>query len=486
MFRFFLLLCIASLFCSCEQIVIDDGDDVQQGALTSYRITTRAVEGTELVYPLHIYAFSSDGVLQAETEASNPESPISLSLVQGREYRLVIVSAHSEAFDCPSRPTLSSLISLKSLSASKTSTDAVGYTVTEPLVMGFATLSPSSAHSVNCNVQMQHQMSALRITLNSIPSHVDEVSVCINSPYQGVTFAGALQQGSGLSRIPLSRKASSPEEGDTWESGDVYVFPTVDPQTVFTIVCRSGDNEICSSVTYRGVLHAGTPYVLNGSFYDDSFHASANITPPEWLSPIFLNFNFGEGLNPTISVSGTGEDVPTAGEDSPVSVTRIPRAYSSWDGHMVVAVTDDEGKDVDPDMAREANLLLMSLDEWTGLTSVSNESSPTMAFEIAKGYSEAGLQGWRIPTEDEGRLLYRAYNELVVLDDGTVSAPLPLLLESMDAVMVSLTQENGDKVRYLCADASKTFSFGVNSILSAGKTVKNYHLRLVRSVKVSL
>lgn len=113
------------------------------------------------------------------------------------------------------------------------------------------------------------------------------------------------------------------------------------------------------------------------------------------------------------------------------------------------------------------------------MTSAFNETSPTQAFSLAQSYAEDALTGWRIPTEEEGRLLYSAYN-----DSPSGSSPLEKLLGSSSASSVALVDDKGEKLRYLCADAKKTYSFGVNSILAAGKTVKTYHLRLVKTVKV--
>ena len=62
------------------------------------------------------------------------------------------------------------------------------------------------------------------------------------------------------------------------------------------------------------------------------------------------------------------------------------------------------------------------------------------------------------------------------------------LIESTDADAIVLTDDKGTNLRYLCDNAEKTFSFkagsSYNSIKQGGATVKNYRLRLVKTITV--
>ena len=61
-------------------------------------------------------------------------------------------------------------------------------------------------------------------------------------------------------------------------------------------------------------------------------------------------------------------------------------------------------------------------------------------------------------------------------------------LQSAGGDTITLVNEKGSNVRYLCQDAQRTYSFkpgaSYNAIKDAGASVRDYHLRLVTSVRV--
>lgn len=57
-------------------------------------------------------------------------------------------------------------------------------------------------------------------------------------------------------------------------------------------------------------------------------------------------------------------------------------------------------------------------------------------------------------------------------------------LTNAQADPIVLTDAKGNNLRYLCSEAQKTYSFKNSTISNAGATIKTYHLRLVRTVKV--
>lgn len=474
----FLVLFLSLLSTSCEDISLADVESGNNDKNTSIKIYTRTIDGAEVSYPLFVYAFAEGGQLQKYMEVKSEQESISLSLPKGTDYRVVVVSADPSIYKMPSSPSLNSVISL---SAKSTGGNAGSeYTLSHPLMMGFADVNATQSSIANCNIQLQHQLTSLVITLQHVPSDCTEISVNVSSPYEGVSLSGIGQSNLSSAQIPLTLQNET-AEGNVWASSEVYIFPTSAPQTTFTIsYVRSGANQY-SAVTYQSTLKAGTPYVLNGSFHDDSFHINANVISSVWEAPTTLSFEFGDGVNPTISADGTTSGEDHNDEDGTVyPVTAIPAVYSLWENHLVAAVLDDEGNMISADNVDEATLLLISKTDWDKQTSAFNQSVPAEAFDIASSYAESTLSGWRVPTEAEGRILFQSYNSF---EEGE-SSPLAALVATASADPICIVDDKGEKVRYLCADAEKTYSFSVNSILNAGKTVKNYHLRLVRKVKV--
>lgn len=476
-FHFLLLLAFLFQLTACENIVLDEPVSGEADNRSTLHIYTRAIDGVSLQYPLFCYAFASDGSLQSQVVIESADNAPSLSLPKGKPYRIVVLSADAQRYALPQRPTLSSVISVAS---------SQGFVDAHPLMMGFADVAASQSSSVTCSIQLQHQMSSLSLSLRQVPASCTDVTVSVSSPYSGITMSGVGQMAPTTVSIPLTRSLDA-SGTYTWESGQIYLFPTCAPQTVFTIGYTDEEGEQYSSVTYQSVLSAGTPYQLNGTFTNGMLQLQADILPSQWGTPVCLDFEFGDGKNSVISAQGEvhtgsgdepGSGVVTPTDDEEFTVSSIPSPYTLWQGHVVAAVLDADGQPV-AEPVQEARLLLMSLQDWGNMTSAFNETNPSQAFSLAQSYAEDALTGWRIPSEDEGRLLYSAYN-----DSSSGSSPLEKLLGSSSASPVALVDDKGEKLRYLCADAKKTYSFGVNSVLAAGKTIKTYHLRLVKTVKV--
>lgn len=150
----------------------------------------------------------------------------------------------------------------------------------------------------------------------------------------------------------------------------------------------------------------------------------------------------------------------------------LPAPLSLWDGHVVVDTTlcgDDS-----------STLLLLSIADYDGLTSALNAETPGMASGLATNYQEGALASWRIPTEDEARQLRAAY----------LAHPdfFEDLLAQSGGDPVAITDGKGNNIRYLCAEARHTYSFkpgsAYNAIKEAGASVRDYHLRLVTTVRV--
>ena len=127
-----------------------------------------------------------------------------------------------------------------------------------------------------------------------------------------------------------------------------------------------------------------------------------------------------------------------------------------------------------------AELMLMSLTDYSGLTSAFNTTTPNAASDCAQNYTEYNIGSWRIPTSDEAMILRETYL--------TYTDSFDSLIESTDADAIVLTDDKGTNLRYLCDNAEKTFSFkagsSYNSIKQGGATVKNYRLRLVKTITV--
>lgn len=435
-----LLLMAAILTASCEKSVFNQSE-YGNGKTSQVAILTRGAVGMPIDYPLTVYAFSQDGTLKASQTICSQEEQMSIALNSGQSYRIVALTAPESDYSIEDTPDITSGISLRSA-------DGIA---SKPMGWGSAEITPSAEKSTVA-IQMGQRMASVSITLAGLPSNLSEVSVSIQSVAQLMTLGGE-NSGTNTARINCEK------DGDEWKSATVFLLPASTEQTVFTISYKDGDGDHFCSVTYLDQLKAGTPYNIGGAFNDGGINITGSISMTGWNESVNLNFNFGPD---TDTVIGSDSEDDT---DRIYYVSQIPSPATLWEGH-VVAVTDSTSQNT-------ATLTLISLRDWGDMTASNNAATPNMASDTAAGYEEFGLGGWSIPSESDARALFKAYNNHKLAD----------AIRSANGSEIVQTDKSGN-VRYLCQDGSHTFSFATNKIMSAGAATDNYHLRLVRKVKV--
>lgn len=472
-------LCMLSLllallaYSSCQSFSVEDLESgTTSETLSTVRILTRAADKGELSYPLHIYGFSDEGKLVAYQQLHTPDETLSLSLPQGQACHLVALSADADHYQLPAAPLLSSLITMTTLQSS--SSLAQGFTSDSPLQLGSADVLPQTGNAT-VSIQLHYQVASLDVLFQGLPEACTSVYLSVASTYSGLSLDGK-GSGSQTTRIPLTRTTTPGE----WSASGIYVFPT-QGKTTFTIAYNNAEGEQYSSVSYQAPLRPGTPYQLRGTYSDNSFLVTGAVTPSTWASPQVLNFTFHSSSSSTIDADPSDPSVPS---DDVISLDTLPQSLTLWNGHFVAGYLDAEGNPVRSLSSLSASsssveLLLLSITDKDGLTSALNESTPTAAADFAATYSEYDLSAeWRIPTDTEARYLSDLYRNNSEDFDRT--------LTDAGADPIVLTDSKGENLRYLCQDARKTYSFKNSTISNAGATVKTYHLRLVRTLPITI
>ena len=462
---FFYVILLTQMIASCTKMDFSEYEDTGADKKTSdVKIITRGANGDELTYPLHVYAFAESGALQTQQTLNTPDEDIRLSLPTKENYRIVVLSADEDAYDIPASPTLSSVITMKEPLVDDDIPEFIqsivhGYTIDNALQMGHADIIPSDTKT-SITIQLYYQVASLNVTLNNLPSVCNAAYITISEIASGIQMNG--KGGSAqTARIPLRKN-----NDNSFTSGETFLFPGSSDKTKLTLTYNDEKGEQNASAT-MSALRAGTPYNLTGTYTDGSLSFSGSVSPSQWAEAVNIDFTFHNGENIVIPEG----DEPEGGDDDPEDVDDIPTAPCLWNNHIVVDVQVASDK-------QTATLLLVSLAEWSGLTSALNEANPTKAFSYASQYEEFGLGGWSIPTTDEAKILYRQYNNNVdVFED---------LYDAADADEFVLSDAKDDKVRYLCAEATKTYSFYNSTIYKAGTAKNTYHLRLVRSVQIQV
>ena len=537
-YMFFSLMCILWGMSSCQQPTFGEIEENSQGkndgdmAIVHVKMrgapTGSSSRASDSFYPLYVFAFSeNESLLDSRTIVSAADE-LSLRLPVNKLAHIVAVTADVDVYKMSKKPSYSDVISLNIPKVpnnvpSFLASQVKGYSRENPLQLGRADITPTTSEAT-LYMQLYYMMSSLRISLSGLPPSCQYSYVTVATPAEAISFSGNYV-GSQFSFIPLAYDSSSQK----WLSDEVYIFPTTSAHTTFTITyhenidaqrnikayeghfapqgssasyrylsscgrvnTRSNEGMVVEQgvernavVTFLSSLKAGTPYVLDGVLDDGKMNASGTVSPAEWGEKVNVDFSFSPDQPSTIEPENQEPQPPGTPTDSlsEFYVKEIPAPLSVWNNHVVASVIQGE--------SGAAILLLVSLSDYQKIPSANNKTTPEKASEIARSYSEYDLSAWRIPTEDEARLLREAFLSGIDnagSDIGSTVSSLNTVITSVGGDEIILVDEKGSNVRYLCSDALRTYSFkpggSYNSIKDAGATVTNYRLRLVSTVKV--
>lgn len=454
---FAMTCCILS---SCEKVdMLEDGEDGAQtntsGVTRNVKLVAKAIDNTDVAYPLTIYAFDTEGNNVTSTVInSKDDASATLKLKKGR-YHLTAVSLPS---------SYESLSSVKDWNATF-SMPKSGY-ATEPLMTGSADINVTSSDQI-AHISLGYRQASLSVTINDVPSSVTSVDVTLSSAYTDMTLAADLS-GKMMVTVPCVKGAAS-NNGATWSTGKFYILPSVNAQPSITISFSGGTTgDVSYSHTYNASLLAGTPYNFTATYKgkaegggessDDDVTINTDISAGKWADEVKESFNFGPDVNKTES--------PSDPESNVITVTTLPGSGDIWNGHVVGFVNEIS--------ETEREVVLISIKEWEKISSAFS-SNANQAKEIAAQYEENGLSGWIIPTRNDGMALNRLYS----YDNNR--ALINSALETCGGT--GLIQMYGTSaVRYLCEDAEYTYSYKSATITKAGEKT-TYYLRLVKYLK---
>lgn len=434
------------LVSACDTIELPD----DKGSIThkqhKVNIRTRTAVGTQPLYPIAVYAFDDTGRCRARQTIESVATPLALSLPSGN-YRIVALSGH----------TAYRLEEPTDVNAAALSMSTENNQAEQPLMRGEAALTVGTSKT-SVTLTLAYAVAGMEITLSNIPSAVEAVSVKLNDLPRQLTWNNAYSSPSAT-LLPCRKNSDG-----TWSTGTKYVFPNDRSSTVLSISLTEASQTRQYGFTLNSGLKAATPYRLKGSYSTTGdMLIDGEILSIGWNAPFESTFSFGAGQPLPL-------EPPSSPDDTPTSPNERPRAGSVWKGRHVVAFVENE-------TAEAADLILLSTQGWSNLPSALSPLSPDEAQGLAQTYTEGTLTGWSIPSQETARRLSELYS-------GEQLAQLNQTLSSLGGEPVYTTY-NQKNARYLCEAATMSYAFRLGGgILAAGKTVKNYHLRLVKRVHI--
>lgn len=440
-YRLLPLLPALSLFTSCFSPVDENAADLPSSSATTLHVTTRAAMG-EISYPVLVMAYDDAGALQGQQTLQSASDDIRLQLNEGI-YHITAVSGQGSYVEPKD-------YSLKQNSLSVTT---AGY-AEAPLMMGGADVMLGSQNA-SVSLVLSYRVASLSLSLAEVPADVTAVSVSVSPQYGAIDMGGTLS-GSATANVQCAKS------GDVWASPTFYVLPGSGSTTTLTISFTSEDGQRSYGYELSEALQSAVPYRINGTYVESTApYITGVLTMEGWQEERAVNFDFGNGIH---QGGGTVVNVPT------VKVSAIPEACSVWDGH-VVALVDNVTE-------TSADLLLLSLSEFTNIHSPKAQGYESEMSATAAAYGEDAMRDWSVPTEAQARALRAEYaGEYEALND---------VLGSQGADLVDVYSSGNNNARFLCEQGTKTFNWAKSgSITTAGTSVK-YRLRLVKVVHVEL
>ena len=390
-----------------------------------------------LNYPIQVYAFDAEGKYASGQSIASTSEVLSLNLSAG-SYRIVALSgATDDAYILPEASTLTATIAMKS----------GNYATTSPLMIGSADVTLTD-QAAKVDITLNYKVTSITTALSGVPTDADAVSIRFSSFAETVGLDGT-SSGSSFVEVPCAKQLDG-----TWTHPELYTFAGSEAQTVLSISITSGVKTQTYGYTYAAPLKAAIPFVLQGA-YAGGIVINGDIIAGEWGTPVAIEFPFG----PNGGGGGTDPD-PDPDPDPELPAIEIPAVGTMWNGCLVALVSNAT--------TTSADLLLFSPDEWTGLPAASAPAA-------VAAYKHNGWTDWRIPTQDEAKLLKSTFGM-----KGTFDKANKALVEAELSPL-----SNADDIRYLCNEGLHSYRFDYGSSVTAAGDKRTYNMRAVRAMHIT-
>lgn len=431
-FKWLLVAATCLSMTNCQQLADYVEEEVGEGTL---KVKTRSTENQEIIYPLTLYVFSSDGDCLETQLVEGKDDVVQLRLAEGH-YRVVAVSACENGYTISTVDDWNDVVRMSDDEGAKI-----------PLVMGKADVTVDSETNGKLEIVLSNAVTAIDVSLSNIPEEVAEVVITMSPFYSSLNLKGEYVDTDYLLNLPCSL-----DTNNRWSTKTCYLFPGSGKEIVLSIwMKKKNGEEVTYGYTWKEAPEENQPYHLEGD-YSDGMALNGSFVLTAWNEAKNVAFQFG-----AVS-SSDEEDGNEEGSDSNGNLLEIG---SLWNGTIVADIIDSD--------EFGADVLLMSLDEWDGTASDVKDAT----FD----YTVNDISDWRLPTHEEAATLRNKFNgeALVALNERIIEYD-PELYELAD----------GEKERYLCLKNGEvyTFQFRTGTKVSVAGETRTYYVRLVKSYHI--
>lgn len=374
------------MLCGCGKEVMEENTAESNSRLT---ILTRGVGDTDdvaVALPVRAYVFEGGGKCVAVQTLEDESEPFSLELPEGT-YSLYAIGGADE----------SRLVLPSQADASETSTirQQEGKTL-DDLMLAHSVVT-LSAHGTNTlTLGMERKVIQVKsIVIRNVPEDATDVSIRIAPVYRQLLLNGTYQGEDGSGTVSLKKQA----DGTTWKDNGTgaFLLPSVGKPTITVSIGNSN-----YSYTSTDVLDANYKISIEGTYTENSGAAnmtlSGTITGAVWAGEKTIRFSFDEKGSKTAedeSQESGGSSVPAAPAGGVAAGTLYKGCYVlEADGNRITVLSAKEGNRI-----------------------VDGADTPEAKWQkVAASLSAWSVEGisatWRLPTEEEIELIYKAWTAI--------------------------------------------------------------------------
>lgn len=377
--NFMLLIMATCVFFSCEKYNENDeqnnsNQEANSTLIVRTRVANTTTENGTISYPVNIYVFDSSNKCVETTSIETADEQISLKLPEGSYDVYAIAGADTESYDLPAKENATK-VTVISLKSGKNHSDIMTAHNTVTLAYGEKnTLTLSLSRKV---------MLIETVTMNNIPSNVTAVSVEISPLYKNILLNGEYSaEASGAQKISLSEE----NDGTTWKTVyDTYLLEASGPATVKVSLTTDAGSTKSYSYSSTEEFKANHKINITGTYNENGFNLSGNITGATWGDPIDITFGFDE------TGSTTEENTDNNGGEISGNAPEVGTLYE--DCYVLKSEKTESGTVV----------TLMST-TYEDKFDFGNRDQETIKSAIDAGIARLAVEkitGWRLPTYNE-------------------------------------------------------------------------------------
>ena len=427
--KWLFITAICLVFADCQQMADEEIWAENEGTL---KVKARSLSNEGVVYPLRVYAFSSDYRCVASQMIESEDVSVKLQLPPDK-YRIVLFAGGEGAYVFPDEVDWQGEVRMKSAGGAEV-----------PLMAGMADVHVSAESDSKVELTLVNMVSAVDVELTNLPHDVASVTMTMSSFYQSMSMSGEYGDGSYSLEVDCVL-----DTANVWRAKTCYVFPSSTPDIVFSFrIKMKNGKEITYGYTWGEKMEANSPYHIRGKFAS-GITLEGMLNVQDWNKDEHVDFEFGD-QPPS---DDEEEEQPEEG------LLSLPEVGTIWNGAIVASIGESDETGVD--------LLLMSLDEW--------DVDVSQVADLEAGYSVNGISGWRLPTSEEAQLLRSTFN-------GDSRIELNEKITDYDSSLVGVDGEE----RYLCTKSGTYYSyvFTAGTTITKAGTKRSYYARLVKTFRM--